>query len=58
LARGATLAGLGRTEKRALIEALYAGGGFTGRSAAPYVANLLGLSRATVFNILKPLRSG
>jgi predicted transcriptional regulator YheO len=57
-ARGATLAGLGRTEKRALIEALYAGGGFTGRSAAPYVANLLGLSRATVFNILKPLRSG
>ena len=55
-ARGATLAGLGRAEKRALVAALYAEGAFTGRSAAPYVASLLGLSRATVFNILKPLR--
>lgn len=56
--RNRTLAALSRTEKRQLVEALYAEGAFTGRSAAPYVANLFGLSRATVFNILKPLRSG
>ena len=55
-AEGANIAGLTRADKRRLIEALYAEGAFSGRSAAPYVANLLGLSRATVFNILKPLR--
>lgn len=54
--RGLGLAGLGRVQKRALIEALHASGAFRGRSAAPYVAKVLGLSRATVFNHLRALR--
>ncbi|QUD89735.1 helix-turn-helix transcriptional regulator [Phenylobacterium montanum] len=54
--RGQTLAALDRREKKALVEALFAEGAFRGRSAAPYVAEVLGLSRATVFNHLKALR--
>lgn len=54
--RGARLAALSRREKRELVEALEAEGAFRGRSAAPYVAQVLGLSRGTVFNHLRTLR--
>jgi D-arginine utilization repressor len=54
---GATLAALNRGEKRALVQALYAHGAFRGKSTAAYVGNLLGISRATIFTILKPLRA-
>jgi predicted transcriptional regulator YheO len=56
--RGLVLMALSRGQKRELIEALHAEGAFRGRSAAPYVANVLGLSRATVFSHLKVLREG
>jgi predicted transcriptional regulator YheO len=56
--RGLSLVALSRGEKRELIEALFAEGAFKGRSTAPYVANVLGLSRATVFSHLKALREG
>lgn len=54
--RGLTLAALSRSQKRELIAALEAHGAFRGRSAAPYVAQVLGLSRGTVFNHLRALR--
>jgi predicted transcriptional regulator YheO len=54
--RGLTLAALSRPQKRDLIAALEAHGAFRGRSAAPYVAQVLGLSRGTVFNHLRALR--
>ena len=54
--RGLVLTSLSRQLKRELIEALYAAGAFKGRSAAPYVANILGVARATIFNHLKNLR--
>lgn len=47
---------LGMKDKRALVEALYAEGAFEGRSAADYVASVLGLGRATVFKWVKLLR--
>lgn len=47
---------LGMKDKRALVEALYAEGAFDGRSAADYVASVLGLGRATVFKWVKTLR--
>ena len=55
--RGATLGGLGRNEKREIVEALYRQGAFKGRSAAPYVASVLSLSRATVFAYLKAMKA-
>jgi len=55
--QGLTLAALSRHQKRELIHALEAQGAFRGRSAAPYVAKVLGLSRATVFNHLRALRA-
>lgn len=54
--RGQALAQLDRKGKRALIAALHAGGAFEGRHAADYIARVLGLSRATVFNHLRALR--
>lgn len=54
--RGQSLAQLDRKGKRALIAALHANGGFEGRHAADYVARILGLARATVFNHLRGVR--
>ena len=54
--RKLTLSMLTREHKRALIEALHEEGAFKGKSAANYVAKVLSISRATVFNYLKELR--
>jgi D-arginine utilization repressor len=54
--RRLTLSMLTREHKRELVAALYAEGAFAGKSAANYVAKLLALGRATIFNYLKELR--
>ncbi|WP_290439531.1 helix-turn-helix transcriptional regulator [Paraburkholderia fungorum] len=54
--RKLTLSMLTREHKRALVEALHEEGAFKGKSAANYVAKLLSMGRATVFNHLKDLR--
>jgi predicted transcriptional regulator YheO len=51
-----SLSALSRPQKRQLVEALFHEGAFAGKSATNYVANVLGLSRATVFNYLKALK--
>ena len=55
--RQLALAGLSRERKRELVTALEHDGAFRGRSAANYVAKLLGIGRATVFKYLKNVRS-
>ncbi|WP_071766202.1 helix-turn-helix transcriptional regulator [Burkholderia ubonensis] len=50
------LNGLTRAHRRELVEALYAEGAFRGKSAANYVANVLGMGRATVYKHLKHLK--
>jgi len=50
--RSTTVERLDRTARRALIEALHETGGFEGRRAPAYVAKILGVSRATVYNEL------
>jgi D-arginine utilization repressor len=47
---------LTREHKRELIEALYEQGAFNGKSAANYVAKVLSMARATIFNHLKEIR--
>lgn len=54
--RHLALNGLGREDKRNLIEALYHEGAFEGRSAYDYVANVLTMGRATVYKYVKALR--
>ncbi|MBR8167956.1 PAS domain-containing protein [Burkholderia cenocepacia] len=54
--RKLTLSMLTREHKRELVAALYEEGAFNGKSAANYVAKLLALGRATIFNYLKDLR--
>lgn len=54
--RQLALNSLSRDHKRELVEALYIEGAFKGKSAANYVANLLGMGRATVYKHLKGLR--
>ncbi|AOZ49768.1 helix-turn-helix transcriptional regulator [Chromobacterium vaccinii] len=56
--RGASLNTLGRTQKRELVDALHAEGAFGGKSAVNYVANVLGMGRATIYKRLKELREG
>lgn len=46
------LAALTRTERAVLVRALHAAGGFRATGAADYVARVLGVSRATVYNDL------
>lgn len=46
------LASLNRDEKKALIEHLNKMGAFAGKNAAAYVAQIIGISRATVYNYL------
>jgi len=55
--RSTTLARLDRPGRRALIEALHASGGFEGRRAPAYVAQILGVSRATVYNELARVKT-
>jgi D-arginine utilization repressor len=55
--RQLTLAALSRERKRELVTALEHDGAFRGRSAANYVASVLGIGRATVFKYLKEVRS-
>jgi predicted transcriptional regulator YheO len=54
--RSTTLDRLDRAGRRALIEALQENGAFEGRRAAAYVAKILGVSRATVYNELARLK--
>jgi predicted transcriptional regulator YheO len=55
--RGTTLDRLDRAGRRELIAAIHRAGGFEGRRAAAYVARMLGISRATVYNELVRLRA-
>ncbi|MFF7212972.1 transcriptional regulator [Streptomyces sp. NPDC008238] len=51
--RGATPRSLSRDDKRALVRQLQGEGYFEGRDAAQTIADLLGVSRATVYNYAK-----
>lgn len=51
--KGWNLATLSSAQKSYLIERLYHVGAFTGRYAAQYAADIIGISRATVYNYLK-----
>ncbi|MGP2467454.1 helix-turn-helix transcriptional regulator [Yersinia sp. 2540 StPb PI] len=52
-----TLAALNNASRRMLIEALYQQGAFNGKNAAGYVAKILGIGRATVYNHLKNIKT-
>ncbi len=54
--RALDLRTLGRVDRQALIQAIHKSGGFDGRRSVPYVANLLGVSRATVYSQLAELK--
>lgn len=47
---------LTRSHRRALVEALHAHGAFQGKSAANYIASVLGMGRATVYKHIKELK--
>lgn len=49
---------LNRKEKKALIDHLYEVGAFSGKNAAQYIAQILNVSRATIYNYLNPIRPG
>lgn len=53
---GLGLSTLSRTQKRQLVEALYDEGAFNAKSAANYIAKVVGLSRASVFKYIKQLK--
>jgi predicted transcriptional regulator YheO len=52
-----TLAALNNASRRMLIETLYQQGAFNGKNAAGYVAKILGIGRATVYNHLKNIKT-
>jgi predicted transcriptional regulator YheO len=54
--RATTIDRLDRNARRALIEALHASDAFVGRRATVYVAQVLGISRATMYNELARLK--
>jgi D-arginine utilization repressor len=54
--RNLSMPRLDRHQKRDLVQALYAEGAFKGKSAPNYVAGVLNLSRATIFNYLKAMK--
>ncbi|MDC7717869.1 PAS domain-containing protein [Vogesella sp. DC21W] len=56
--RQLALNGLTRDQRRQLVAALHAEGAFQGKSATHYIANVLGLGRATVYKYLKELKEG
>ncbi len=49
----ASLKSLGKEKKRELIKALHQEGAFKAKNAASYVADVLDLSRATIYNYLR-----
>jgi predicted transcriptional regulator YheO len=51
-----TISGLSRSDKRLLVGELYLQGAFNGPKAAEYVAKIIGLGRATIFNYLRELK--
>ncbi|MGF1760470.1 PAS domain-containing protein [Photobacterium sagamiensis] len=51
-----TISALSRTDKRVLVEALYKEGAFNGKSSADYIASVLNMGRATVFNYLREIK--
>ncbi|MCG8296511.1 MULTISPECIES: helix-turn-helix transcriptional regulator [Pseudomonas] len=53
---GLSLDGLTREHKRELVEALHGEGAFRGGSAYDYVANVLGMGRATIYKYVKIAR--
>ncbi|CQD38831.1 helix-turn-helix transcriptional regulator [Yersinia mollaretii] len=52
-----TLATLNNASRRMLVETLYQQGAFNGKNAAGYVAKILGIGRATVYNQLKSIKN-
>src|ERR1700733_1033144 len=54
--RATTIDRLDRNARRALIQALHASDAFEGRRATVYVARVLGISRATIYNELARLK--
>lgn len=54
--RQQTLSTLNAAGRRVLVEALYHEGAFKGKNAAGYVAKILGIGRATVYNYLKNIK--
>ncbi|SMB23726.1 YheO domain protein [Serratia proteamaculans] len=54
--RQQTLSSLNGAGRRAMVEALYHQGAFKGKNAAGYVAKILGIGRATVYNYLKNIK--
>ena len=56
--RGLRIDTLGRRDRRALVGDLSASGALAERHAAAYVARMLGVSRATVYNDLKAREGG
>lgn len=54
--RQQTLSTLNSAGRRAMVEALYHQGAFKGKNAAGYVAKILGIGRATVYNYLKNIK--
>lgn len=54
--RQQTLSMLNGAGRRTLVEALYHEGAFKGKNAAGYVAKILGIGRATVYNYLKKMK--
>ena len=54
--RQVALNSLTREHRRELVEALHAEGAFKGKSAANYVAKVLGMGRATVYKHLRELK--
>jgi len=55
-AKNLTIYSLSRQEKRELVAALYQQGAFDGKSSADYIANVLSMGRATVFNYLREIK--
>lgn len=51
-----TISDLSRKDKRVLVEALYEEGAFKGKGSADYIANILSMGRATVFNYLREIK--
>ncbi|PSV49179.1 helix-turn-helix transcriptional regulator [Photobacterium indicum] len=51
-----TIYSLSQQEKRLLVEALFDEGAFKGKSSADYIANVLSMGRATVFNYLREIK--
>ena len=54
--KGLSLGSLDRDHKRELVQALHGQGAFRGKSAYDYVANVLGMGRATVYKYVKLMR--